>query len=440
MYHPRMEPPRIQYATTSDGVSIAYADTGEGHPLIFVPGVPFSHVQLAWDVHDYHHQVLANKFRFIRYDPRGCGLSDRPATDFSMEAMLRDFEAVRLRTGVERFALWSNHFGVPIALTVAAQHASSVTHVVVFDGWANYRRYPLPAVQRAAAALRRMNWELYTETWGRAWGGYDEELAKRYGAFARACCDGETCERALRDLANYNAEPVLADILAPTLVVQIAGHSGVPEQASRDLASALRFGELVLVDDPSMRTQPELIEQFIARQARDPAQAAPGPAAGGFRTILFTDLEASTPLTERLGDEKAQEIVRGHNEVVRTALKAHGGEEVKHTGDGIMASFASAVSAVRAALQVQRALAAGEVRVRIGMNAGEPIAEEGDYFGSMVQLAARVCDRAEPGQVVVTQVVRDLCRGKGFAFEDLGPADLKGFAEPERLFAVRERA
>lgn len=78
--------------------------------------------------------------------------------------------------------------------------------------------------------------------------------------------------------------------------------------------------------------------------------------------------------------------------------------------------------------------------MRIGLNAGEPIAEDGDYFGSAVQLAARVCDRAEPGQVLVAQVVRDLCRGKAFTFEDQGEATLKGFPEPVRLFVVGEGA
>ncbi|HJN94042.1 MAG TPA: adenylate/guanylate cyclase domain-containing protein, partial [Dehalococcoidia bacterium] len=102
-----------------------------------------------------------------------------------------------------------------------------------------------------------------------------------------------------------------------------------------------------------------------------------------------------------------------HDEAVRDALSAHEGEEVKYTGDGIMASFGSAAAAaVEAAAEIQRVLNAAEVPVRIGLNAGEPIAENDDYFGSAVQLAARVCAEAGPGQVLAPQVVRDLCRGK----------------------------
>jgi adenylate cyclase len=182
--------------------------------------------------------------------------------------------------------------------------------------------------------------------------------------------------------------------------------------------------------DPGFDERLAMLERFLGT-----IPSAPAPPSG-FRTILFTDLESSTELTQRVGDAQAQRVVHGHNEAVRAALSNHGGTEVKHTGDGIMAAFGSAVGAVEAALTIQARLQNGEVRVRIGINAGEPISEDGDYFGSAVQLAARVCAEAEPGQVVATQVVRDLCRGKGFAFREIGQVTLKGFPEPERLFVV----
>ena len=190
-------------------------------------------------------------------------------------------------------------------------------------------------------------------------------------------------------------------------------------------------GRLHGVWDESART---LIAGFLSD---DLDVALSAPAVEGLQTLLFTDIEASTALTQRLGDEGAQELLHGHNGVVRAALDEHGGREVKHTGDGLMASFPSAVSAVTAALQMQRDLAGGEVRVRIGLNAGEPIAEDGDLFGTAVQLAARITDRAEPGQVLVSNVVRELCAGKTFEFTSMGEATLKGFDEPVALFEVR---
>ena len=127
---------------------------------------------------------------------------------------------------------------------------------------------------------------------------------------------------------------------------------------------------------------------------------------------------------------------------VREALKAHAGTEIKHTGDGIMASFTSASAALECAIAIQRALAQHNesaeqpIGVRIGLNAGEPVAEEEDLFGTAVQLAARVCDKAEAGQILASNVVQELAAGKGFTFTDKGEASLKGFEKPVRLHEV----
>ena len=164
---------------------------------------------------------------------------------------------------------------------------------------------------------------------------------------------------------------------------------------------------------------------------------ARAPQLGGFQTIVFTDIESSTAITQRVGDAAAHELVRVHDRVVREAIGQHAGYEVKHTGDGIMASFDSAVRAVEASLAIQRELADTEVRVRIGINAGEPIAEDGDFFGTVVQLAARICERAEPGQVLLSRVVADLCAGKGLNIEHHSDATLKGFSESSALFEAR---
>ena len=139
---------------------------------------------------------------------------------------------------------------------------------------------------------------------------------------------------------------------------------------------------------------------------------------------LFTDLESSTALTQALGDEAAQELLGQHNEIVRAAVTSRGGREVKHTGDGIMATFGSAVAAVEAALRIQRDLTIRDIRARVGLNAGEPIAEDDDLFGTAVQLAARITGRAEPGEVLVSNVVRELCAGKRLTFNTLTGRDL----------------
>ena len=158
-----------------------------------------------------------------------------------------------------------------------------------------------------------------------------------------------------------------------------------------------------------------------------------------FRTILFTDLAASTATTQRLGDEAAQEIVRSHDDIVRDALRTYDGHEIKHTGDGIMAWFPAASNALDCARTIQTIVtetSTAGLAVKIGINAGEPIAEEDDLYGTAVQIAARVTDQAAAGEIVVTNVVRELVAGKGYLFGEREPAALKGVEEPVRLFTV----
>jgi class 3 adenylate cyclase len=182
------------------------------------------------------------------------------------------------------------------------------------------------------------------------------------------------------------------------------------------------------------------VQAFLGRVS-DPEDATEEtPKESAFRTIMFTDIHG---MTSRLGDTGAMELLRSHNAIVREALKNHRGTEIKQTGDGFMASFSSVSSAVECAITIQRALAAYNakgtaepIRVRIGLCAGEPVSENQDLFGSTVQQAARICEYAQPGQIVVPNVVRDLCLGKKLPFGEHGEIVLKGFEEPVRLHEV----
>jgi class 3 adenylate cyclase len=154
----------------------------------------------------------------------------------------------------------------------------------------------------------------------------------------------------------------------------------------------------------------------------------------GIRSIMFTDIVGSTEMCSKHGDDAAIAMLGVHDHIVRVAIGANNGREVKHTGDGIMAAFNSAAGSVRSACRILDQLrahnAAGPdfpVNVRIGISAGEPVEQAADLFGSTVQLAARLCAQAEPGQVLVANVVADLCIGKNLKFSDAGECELKGF-------------
>ena len=289
---------------------------------------------------------------------------------------------------------------------------------------------------------------MYTETTGSVLLGWSApEAARDYAALYRASWTEETMALLAEQTAREGPADVgdiLDEVTVPTLVVHRRDNAAVGISAATALAAGIPHSRLVVLEGESALPQVGDIDEAIAQLesflAADSAERD-RPDAGTFKTIMFTDLESSAALTQRLGDEAAQEVLHGHNAVVRKSLEDNGGREVKHTGDGIMAAFPSAVRAVEAGLQIQRELAGGDldgtgVRVRIGLNAGEPIAEDDDFFGTAVQLAARVCDRAEPGQVLVSNVVRELCAGKKLTFNHHSDATLKGFDEPVALYEV----
>jgi len=183
------------------------------------------------------------------------------------------------------------------------------------------------------------------------------------------------------------------------------------------------------------------INAFLGDVPRHP----PGDAYvdSALRVILFTDLCDSTKQTQELGDDGFMLLIREHDEIVRSALDTQGGREVKHTGDGIMASFTSVSAAVESGITIQCAMhhrneeAERPIHLRVGISVGEPVTERGDLFGAAVQLAARLCAAASPGGIAVSTAVRELCVGKRFDFDSRGALDLKGFAEPVPVFEVR---
>jgi class 3 adenylate cyclase len=207
-----------------------------------------------------------------------------------------------------------------------------------------------------------------------------------------------------------------------------------------------------LLPDKIIEIQPELAEGFVGGVETNAAGAVILPGGGadardpGIRTVLFTDVVNSTTLTQSLGDEAALAILGVHDAIVRGALAALGGREVKHTGDGIMACFISPAGAVRCAIQIQRELDKHSqtnpnrpLKVRVGAAAGEPVEQHNDLFGSTVQLASRLCAHAQPEQILVSNAIAELCIGKGLSFECVGEVTLKGFDSPVRAHAAAWR-
>lgn len=189
-----------------------------------------------------------------------------------------------------------------------------------------------------------------------------------------------------------------------------------------------------------------VVEAFLGR-VKDPTPvdfSGEIPIDSAFRAIMFTDLKDSTLMNTMFGDTRALHLLHIHNAIIRNALREYRGNEVKHTGDGIMASFNNVQDAVKCAIGIQTTFAQHNrsdpdenLHIRIGLSAGEPVEEDGDFFGSAVQLAARICSHTRPDHISAAQIVRDGCPTQLDTFVDRGTVTLKGFDTPVRIYEVK---
>ncbi|MFV1851808.1 MAG: adenylate/guanylate cyclase domain-containing protein [Thalassospira sp.] len=195
-------------------------------------------------------------------------------------------------------------------------------------------------------------------------------------------------------------------------------------------------------DEKSITTS---VSRAIADWSEKPAAGPQAGAGKKLHALMFTDIVNSTAKTQELGDHGAQQMVHIHNQIVRTALINNYGKEVKHMGDGIMAVFPSSASSVEAAIEIQKNMATHnssqdmKFQIRIGINAGEAIAEENDLFGSVVQLAARVCAQAGGDETLVSENVKNTYSGSRAKFISQGTRQMKGFSDPIEVFQVQSR-
>ena len=446
----------VRYCTTEDGVRIAYCVEGDGPPLVVTPFLAESfdleHLVPQWE---QLFRLLREGFQLVRYDMRGVGLSEPGTDDVGPPARARDLDAVVQAAGLRRFALLAWGMQGPVGIHYAATQRGRVQALILYCTYSRGLDIMTEEAGRSLADLARANWGLAARAIAdlssrREFGEAGLAMAHWY----RQSTTGETCARLWEACMETDVSDELAQIRCPALVVYprddpswrlavgqrlaaaIPGARLVPVPGGFHAAAFVRAGETVTI-----------IRDFLAETASPKRRArAPSPSAADVHTILFTDMESSAALRQRQGDEKAQELVRVHNAIVREALRAQKGKEIKHTGDGIMATFASASQALRSAVAIQRGVAAhveehpdAALRVYIGLNAGEPIVEEGDLFGTSVDLAKRICDQCQPGEILVSDVVRQLAAGKRFLFSDRGDTALRGFEDPVRLYEVSWR-
>jgi class 3 adenylate cyclase/pimeloyl-ACP methyl ester carboxylesterase len=416
---------RVEYFKSSDGASIAAGRAGSGTPLFIVPGMVET---IEMPLTNYVEAFPGREI--ILYDRRGSGLSQRDPKMQPFDLFLADAQAVLDGCDVDDVAVLATLMGTVEATALAAQNPDRVTQLVLrspvisMADWAQ-----IPGIKAARAAMEQ-DWDFYVEAFGQMVVGWGNPGGPAVAHRFRENTSREELASTHDALAAIDLEGYYSELRAPTMVEHHPTYF-FPRTYTARIAS--------LIDDCRLEVyrgdRSDFLQDFsITRRFFSEQEAA--LTSVGFQTILFTDLESSTAMTQRLGDEAAQVLLERHDTVVRDALQEHNGREVKHTGDGIMATFNSPAAAVQAAQQMRQRLVAEQIWARIGLNSGEPIARGGDLFGTAVQLAARVADHAEAGQVLVSNVVQELCAGKSFGFRSIGSIALKGFEEPVQLHEV----
>ena len=444
----------VRYCTTEDGVRIAYCVEGEGPPLVvcqyLAESQSLDHL-MPW--YAGMMKRLSTSAQLIRFDMRGTGLSDRDVDDFSMQGRAADIEAVARAAKLKRFALWGAGTSVPRVIEYAARHQRQVERLILYAAFARFTDVVRIEVIKSLAQFAEENWPAASQAIAdttRQVRRESGEMGVSTGDLNRKSIDGRQFSLFVTSLANEDVTGRLGVIRCPTLILHQTQDPVYPFHNAQRMAARIKDcrlvplpGRLSFFDEP--QEVAEAVERFLEEGVGSKVgtpQAASSPTHSAFRTVLFTDLVGHTEMMSRLGDERGRDVLREHERITREVLKAHGGTEVKTMGDGFMASFGSVTKAVECAVALQRAFADREgepLNVRVGLNAGEPIEEDGDLFGATVILASRIAAKAEGGEILVADTVRGLCSGKGFLFADRGEFVAKGFEEPVRVYEVRWR-
>jgi len=439
--------PQIRYVRSADGTKIATATLGRGPCLVMIPPTPLWSIEGEWSMPQQREAIerIAASYTFIRYDPRGQGLSDREVDDLSLEARVQDMEAVFESLPAGPAFVFSRGWQAPATITFAARHPERVRRLVLSGAAARGRDFRMNDKRRAVGRLLDVDWELYCAALAFADFGWTEE-GRQYALMISKATTPDIVRRGWLAMRQYDATEMLSSIRCPTLVIYPVEQKDafVIRDAVRTLAALIRGARLkpveglysqYLVSAPGV----DAALQFFSEETPEATSPETGEDSA---IIMFADVVGSTAMTERIGDAAFRERARALDVSLRTVIKSAGGTPVegKLLGDGVLAVFTVARHAIEAALGCVKTSREADLELHIGIHAGDVIRESGNVFGGAVNVAARIADAAGAGEVLVSDVVRSLARTSANAtFEDRGEQPLKGVAEPVRVYEVRWR-
>lgn len=443
-------PPKTRYARNGD-VNIAYQVLGDG-PIDLVLASGFvSHLDMVWGDPFYVAFVrrLASFSRLITFDKRGTGLSDPVVGVPPLEQRMEDVHAVLDAVESERASLLGISEGGPMSILFAATYPERTEALILYGTFAKGRPDAEQEGALAATNLPRVL-DAIMNRWGdgssldlfmpsmSARGDRERELR---GLYERASASPSLAAAVLQAVLDIDVTEILPSVHVPTLVIHRTGDV-IPVSGGRFIAQRIpgaKLAELPGDDHVPWITDPDSvldeIEAFLTgtRHAKSVDRI--------LATVLFTDIVESTKTAASLGDDRWRQVLEAHDRLVREQLRAYGGREVKHTGDGFFVTFDGPAKAVRCACAIRDGISQSlGINVRIGVHTGECEAVGEDLAGLAVHIGARIGALAQPNEVLVSSTVRDLVVGSEIEFIDRGVHRLKGAPGEWRVLSVADSA
>jgi class 3 adenylate cyclase len=455
--------PETSYASCGD-LSIAYQVFGDGPIELVVAGSFASHIELYWTMPEFvaFFERLSTFCRILLFDKAGVGLSDPVPHVRTLDDRAAEIEAVMDAVGFERAVLFGGSESGPASIFFAATRPERTRALILtgtfsyfgFDGWDDLDRDPAELRARLVPELgddytpsteQLDRWQTWCRAAGSAWGSGEALKAllpsvrsiRQLAMVERMSASPGMARAALEAVFRIDVRSILPTVTAPTLVIH-ARDEVIPVQEGRYIADHIPGARLLEVDgndhvpwlaDPDRFTTE--LEEFLTG-----SHAAPSQSRRALRTVLFTDMVASTQHAAATGDERWRAVLQRFREITAELTQRFGGTVVQHTGDGHLITFDGPTQAIRCAEALRADAEKLGIEIRAGIHTGECELLDADIGGIAVHIAARILGQAGAGEILVSGTVRDLVVGSGTGFEDRGSVELRGVPGTWQLLAV----
>jgi class 3 adenylate cyclase/pimeloyl-ACP methyl ester carboxylesterase len=446
--------PAIKFVERKDGVKLAYSIFGQGptlvHPAPWVTNLAFL---LKDPIALNFWMRLANDFTVVLYDKHGCGESDRDRKDFTLESDLLDLETVIETLGQKRITIFGVSAAGPLTIEYTTRHPEKVKRLILYGTFVRGQATGKNEVRSALISLIRAAWGLGSRALTDIFvPGATKELHEGIAQFQRESCSAEMASKLMELNYRLDVSDLLLEIKSPTLVLHRDGDKIAPLEQGRELAMRIPNacfkvfkGDIHL---PWLGDSSEIIQEILEFARESELILPPDKQQSHNRndfevveqaSIVFTDIVSSTELVTEKGDSAARDIFIDHDQLIREQVNKYKGKELQNLGDGFMLSFPSASSAISCSCAIQKKVTETLplLKIRMGINFGEVVYREGNRpFGQAVVMASRILSRCKGGEILISDITRQLTAGSKFTFIERESFKAKGFNESVKLFEV----